>query len=145
MPGYPDNIRASDRGTFLVGINTIRFRGRLPPSFLDLIGPYPAIKRFITKVVPLSWYSMLLPRYGLVLELGQNGEVSGQSARPQRQPDVGSQRRLPAWRPSLPGKHQTALPACHRGGQITLALRGWGWGGGPTCEKMATVLGGGYT
>ncbi|KAJ8262022.1 hypothetical protein GJAV_G00161200 [Gymnothorax javanicus] len=75
MPGYPDNIRASDRGTFLVGITTIRFRGRFLPPFLDLIGPYPAIKRFMTKVVPLSWYSMLLPRYGLVLELGPDGEV----------------------------------------------------------------------
>ncbi|XP_035282425.1 adipocyte plasma membrane-associated protein [Anguilla anguilla] len=75
MPGYPDNIRASDRGTFLVGITTIRFPGRLLPPFLDLIGPYPVIKRFMTKVVPLSWYSILLPRYGLVLELGPNGEV----------------------------------------------------------------------
>ncbi|XP_061106685.1 adipocyte plasma membrane-associated protein [Conger conger] len=77
MPGYPDNIRASDRGTFLVGITTIRFPGRLLPPFLDLIGPYPAIKRLMTKVVPLGWYSALLPRYGLVLELGQDGEVLG--------------------------------------------------------------------
>ncbi|XP_036374423.1 adipocyte plasma membrane-associated protein [Megalops cyprinoides] len=75
MPGYPDNIRASDRGTFLVGITTIRFPGRLFPPFLDLIGPYPAVKRFMTKVVPLSWYSALLPKYGLVLELGPDGEI----------------------------------------------------------------------
>lgn len=50
MIGYPDNIRLSDRGTFLVGITTIRFRRRLLPPFLDLIGPYPALKRFIVKV-----------------------------------------------------------------------------------------------
>ncbi|KAI1888464.1 hypothetical protein AGOR_G00185420 [Albula goreensis] len=75
MPGYPDNIRVSDRGTFLVGITTIRFRGRLFPPFLDMIGPYPAVKRFMTKVIPLGWYNLLLPRYGLVLELGQDGEV----------------------------------------------------------------------
>lgn len=50
MIGYPDNIRLSDRGTFLVGITTVRFHGRLFPPFLDLIGPYPALKRFIVKV-----------------------------------------------------------------------------------------------
>lgn len=75
MPGYPDNIRRSDRGTYLVGITTIRFRSRFMPPFLDLIGPYPAIKRFITKLIPLSWYNMLLPKYGLILELGPDGEV----------------------------------------------------------------------
>ncbi|XP_031438959.1 adipocyte plasma membrane-associated protein-like [Clupea harengus] len=75
MPGYPDNIRLSDRGTFLVGITTTRFRGRIMPPFLDLIGPYPAVKRFITKLIPFSWYNMLLPKYGLVLELGPDGEV----------------------------------------------------------------------
>uniref|UniRef100_A0AAZ3RPV9 Strictosidine synthase conserved region domain-containing protein n=1 Tax=Oncorhynchus tshawytscha TaxID=74940 RepID=A0AAZ3RPV9_ONCTS len=76
MPGYPDNIRLSDRGTFLVGLTTTRFRKLMPP-FLDLIGPYPAVKRFLAKVVPLSWYNMLLPRYGLVLELDGEGEVLG--------------------------------------------------------------------
>ncbi|XP_062373718.1 adipocyte plasma membrane-associated protein [Sardina pilchardus] len=75
MPGYPDNIRLSDRGTFLVGITTTRFRRRFMPPFLDLIGPYPAVKRFMTKLVPLSLYNMLLPKYGLVLELGPNGEI----------------------------------------------------------------------
>uniref|UniRef100_A0A4W5L7Z0 Strictosidine synthase conserved region domain-containing protein n=1 Tax=Hucho hucho TaxID=62062 RepID=A0A4W5L7Z0_9TELE len=49
MPGYPDNIRLSDRGTFLVGLTTTRFRKLMPP-FLDLIGPYPAVKRFLAKV-----------------------------------------------------------------------------------------------
>ncbi|KAF4114881.1 hypothetical protein G5714_005104 [Onychostoma macrolepis] len=75
MIGYPDNIRLSDRGTFLVGITTVRFRRRLFPPFLDLIGPYPVLKRFIVKLVPLSWYNFLLPKYGLILELGPDGEV----------------------------------------------------------------------
>uniref|UniRef100_A0A673FQY4 Adipocyte plasma membrane-associated protein-like n=1 Tax=Sinocyclocheilus rhinocerous TaxID=307959 RepID=A0A673FQY4_9TELE len=75
MIGYPDNIRLSDRGTFLVGVTTVRFRGRLFPPFLDLIGPYPALKSFIVKLVPLSWYNALLPKYGLILELGPDGEV----------------------------------------------------------------------
>ncbi|XP_028809935.1 adipocyte plasma membrane-associated protein isoform X1 [Denticeps clupeoides] len=75
MPGYPDNIRLSDRGTFLVGLNTIRFHGRLLAPFLDLIGPFPAIKRLMTKLIPLSWYNLLLPMYGLILELSPEGEI----------------------------------------------------------------------
>lgn len=49
MVGYPDNIRLSDHGTFLVGITTTRFR-KLTPPFLDMIAPYPAVKRFLAKV-----------------------------------------------------------------------------------------------
>ncbi|CAN9508494.1 unnamed protein product [Ophioblennius macclurei] len=74
MVGYPDNIRRSERGTFLVGVTTPRFRKLLPP-FLDLLAPYPALKRFLAKLVPLSWYNLLLPRYALVLELGPDGQV----------------------------------------------------------------------
>ncbi|XP_035003342.2 adipocyte plasma membrane-associated protein [Hippoglossus stenolepis] len=76
MVGYPDNIRLSDHGTFLVGITTPRFRKLVPP-FLDAIAPYPAVKRFLAKVIPLSWYGLLLPRYALVLELGLDGELVG--------------------------------------------------------------------
>nr|XP_043872431.1 adipocyte plasma membrane-associated protein [Solea senegalensis]XP_043872432.1 adipocyte plasma membrane-associated protein [Solea senegalensis] len=76
MIGYPDNIRLSDHGTFLVGITTPRFRRFLPP-FLDMIAPYPAVKRFLAKVIPLTWYNLLLPRYALVLELGLDGELVG--------------------------------------------------------------------
>ncbi|XP_056133916.1 adipocyte plasma membrane-associated protein [Lampris incognitus] len=76
MIGYPDNIRLSDHATFLVGITTTRFWKVLPP-FLDMIAPYPAVKRFLAKVIPLSWYNALLPRYALVLELGYDGEVVG--------------------------------------------------------------------
>ncbi|KAM9327612.1 adipocyte plasma membrane-associated protein [Pholidichthys leucotaenia] len=76
MIGYPDNIRLSDHGTFLVGITTPRFQKLIPP-FLDMIAPYPALKRFIAKVVPLNWYNILLPHYALVLELGLDGKIVG--------------------------------------------------------------------
>uniref|UniRef100_A0A668UU00 Strictosidine synthase conserved region domain-containing protein n=1 Tax=Oreochromis aureus TaxID=47969 RepID=A0A668UU00_OREAU len=76
MIGYPDNIRLSDHGTFLVGITTPRFRKFMPP-FLDMIAPYPVVKRFLAKVVPLNWYNILLPHYALVLELGLDGELMG--------------------------------------------------------------------
>ncbi|KAL6459969.1 hypothetical protein MHYP_G00317280 [Metynnis hypsauchen] len=75
MIGYSDNIRVSDRGTFLVGINTVRFCGRLFPPFLDLLGPYPALKRFVVKIIPQRWSDPLLPSFGLLLELGLNGEL----------------------------------------------------------------------
>uniref|UniRef100_A0A1A7WXS3 Strictosidine synthase conserved region domain-containing protein n=1 Tax=Iconisemion striatum TaxID=60296 RepID=A0A1A7WXS3_9TELE len=76
MIGYPDNIRLSDHGTFLVGITTPRFQKFLPP-FLDMLAPYPKAKSFLVKVVPLSWFNLLLPYYGLVLELGPDGEIVG--------------------------------------------------------------------
>ncbi|CAL8242435.1 unnamed protein product [Merluccius merluccius] len=77
MIGYPDNIRLSARGdSFLVGITTPRFQKLLPP-FLDMIAPYPAVKRFLAKVVPLSWYNALLPRHALVLVLALDGRLQG--------------------------------------------------------------------
>uniref|UniRef100_A0A8C5WI28 Strictosidine synthase conserved region domain-containing protein n=1 Tax=Leptobrachium leishanense TaxID=445787 RepID=A0A8C5WI28_9ANUR len=74
MPGYPDNIRLCSRGTYRIGLSTTRFPGVLPP-FLDAIAPYPALKRFIVKVTPLSFYSVLLRRHGLFLEVNEQGDV----------------------------------------------------------------------
>ncbi|XP_072257407.1 adipocyte plasma membrane-associated protein-like [Pyxicephalus adspersus] len=74
LPGYPDNIRISTRGTYRVGVSTTRFSGFFPP-FLDAIAPYPALKRFIVKVTPLSAYSILLRKHGLFLEVNGNGEI----------------------------------------------------------------------
>ncbi|KAF3859367.1 hypothetical protein F7725_021766 [Dissostichus mawsoni] len=73
---YMPNGIALDHGTFLVGITTPRFR-KITPPFLDMIAPYPAVKRFLAKVIPLSWYRVLLPRYALVLELGSDGGLVG--------------------------------------------------------------------
>lgn len=51
LPGYPDNIKLNSRGNFYVGLGSVRYQGvSLLGPFLDLIGPYPAIKRFLTKV-----------------------------------------------------------------------------------------------
>lgn len=59
MVGYPDNIRHSDHGTYLVGMTTTRFRRLLPP-FLDLIAPYPSVKRFLAKVSPSDTQQFIL-------------------------------------------------------------------------------------
>ncbi|KAM4711920.1 adipocyte plasma membrane-associated protein-like [Anableps anableps] len=59
MIGYPDNIRLSDHGTFLVGITTTRFQKLLPPcGSSELVQPAAA-------------------RYALVLELGLDGQIVG--------------------------------------------------------------------
>ncbi|KAM8971975.1 adipocyte plasma membrane-associated protein-like [Pelodytes ibericus] len=73
MPGYPDNIRLSSQGTYRIGLSTTRFPGLVPP-FLDSIAPYPALKRFIVKVIPLSCYGILLRRHGLFLEVSGQGD-----------------------------------------------------------------------
>jgi len=51
LPGYPDNIKINNKGNFYVGMGAVRYKGvsKLGP-FLDLLGPFPAIKRFIAKV-----------------------------------------------------------------------------------------------
>ncbi|KAG8439636.1 hypothetical protein GDO86_005713 [Hymenochirus boettgeri] len=81
LPGYPDNIRLSSLGTYRVGLATTRFPGLLKP-FLDIIAPYPALKRIIVKVTPLWFYSILLKKHGLFLEVGDNGEILSSSHDP---------------------------------------------------------------
>ncbi|KAM9313020.1 adipocyte plasma membrane-associated protein-like [Gastrophryne carolinensis] len=81
MPGYPDNIRLSTKGTYRVGMSTTRFPGFFPP-FLDAIAPYPALKRFIVKVTPLAAYNGLLRKHGLFLEVSQDGEIVDSSHDP---------------------------------------------------------------
>ena len=52
LPGYPDNIKKNTRGNFYVGMASVRFDGASPiGSFLDIVGPYPSLKRFIAKVM----------------------------------------------------------------------------------------------
>lgn len=51
LPGYVDNIKLNSRGNFYAGFGAVRYEGisRIGP-FLDLVAPYPALKRFIAKV-----------------------------------------------------------------------------------------------
>ncbi|KAM9245609.1 adipocyte plasma membrane-associated protein-like [Leptosomus discolor] len=74
LPGYPDNIRLSNTGLYRVGISTTRFPSFFSP-FLDAVGPYPFLKRFIAKVTPLSFYSIFLHKHGLFLEINDKGDI----------------------------------------------------------------------
>lgn len=72
LQGLPDNIRpAGARGTYLVGLGSKR---ALPFSLVQLLAPWPMLRDLVAWL-PLSVTASLLPKYGLVAELGADGEV----------------------------------------------------------------------
>uniref|UniRef100_A0A8C3JZ36 Strictosidine synthase conserved region domain-containing protein n=1 Tax=Calidris pygmaea TaxID=425635 RepID=A0A8C3JZ36_9CHAR len=71
LPGYPDNIRLSNTGLYRVGISTTRFPSFFSP-FLDVLGPYPFLKRFIAKV---TFTVIFLHKHGLFLEINNKGDI----------------------------------------------------------------------
>ncbi|XP_022302860.2 adipocyte plasma membrane-associated protein-like [Crassostrea virginica] len=76
LPGYPDNIKLNSRGNFYVGLGSVRYQGvSLLGPFLDLIGPYPAIKRFLTKITPLRVFDIFMPKHSIILEISSNGDI----------------------------------------------------------------------
>lgn len=51
LPGYPDNIKLNSRGNFYVGLASVRYEGSgVTKPFLDVVAPFPAVKRFVAKV-----------------------------------------------------------------------------------------------
>uniref|UniRef100_A0A914I2A3 Strictosidine synthase conserved region domain-containing protein n=1 Tax=Globodera rostochiensis TaxID=31243 RepID=A0A914I2A3_GLORO len=79
LPGFPDNIRLTNDGTsFLVGLAGVRHADQLLP-FVDMLGHYPAIRKFILQVVPERYLfpvmQLISKKYGFVLELGLDGKV----------------------------------------------------------------------
>ncbi|CAH1782562.1 unnamed protein product [Owenia fusiformis] len=76
LPGYPDNIKATSAGTYFIGLAASRIqKSRFMRPFLDVIAPYPAIKRFITKITPLSVYALFIPKHVLFIEVDQQGNI----------------------------------------------------------------------
>ena len=47
LPGYPANVRSSKDGGYWLGLIAIR---KWPFAFLDFVGPYPFLRRLLTKV-----------------------------------------------------------------------------------------------
>ena len=66
LPGYADNIKLNSCGNFYVGLGAVRYEGisRLGP-FLDLVGPYPNLKKFIAKVIYVLYYMIDIRRCGM--------------------------------------------------------------------------------
>ncbi|GFO21761.1 adipocyte plasma membrane-associated protein [Plakobranchus ocellatus] len=76
LPGYPDNIKRNERGNYYVGLGSVRFQGSSPlGSFLDLVGPYPAVKRTITKLIPASLFDVFLAKHAILLEISDDGHI----------------------------------------------------------------------
>ncbi|XP_063444225.1 adipocyte plasma membrane-associated protein-like [Mytilus trossulus] len=76
LPGYADNIKLNSHGNFYVGLGAVRYEGisRLGP-FLDLVGPYPNLKKFIAKVTPLALFDVFIPKHSMILEYDNNGNL----------------------------------------------------------------------
>ncbi|XP_001382089.2 adipocyte plasma membrane-associated protein [Monodelphis domestica] len=71
MPGFPDNIRPSSSGGYWVAMSTVRHNPGF--SMLDFLSEKPWIKRLIFKLLSPETVSKFVPRYSLVLELGDSG------------------------------------------------------------------------
>ncbi|CAD5212713.1 unnamed protein product [Bursaphelenchus okinawaensis] len=78
LPGVPNNIRLSADGkSFLCGMHVARFEGK--PAPVDLLSPHPKARRLLVTMIPdeiLGRMSkMVLPRYGLVVQLDLEGNI----------------------------------------------------------------------
>ncbi|MBM4280655.1 MAG: SMP-30/gluconolactonase/LRE family protein [Deltaproteobacteria bacterium] len=65
LPGFPDNLSRSPRGTYWLGLSSTRKR------LIDLTHPYPLWKDAIASLP--SWLRPAPVRWGFVLELDDNG------------------------------------------------------------------------
>lgn len=52
LPGYPDNIRVSERGTYWVGLPMLRMAGR--SSIAERLGPYPQLRKALVRLPYLA-------------------------------------------------------------------------------------------
>ncbi len=67
LPGFPDGVSTSPRGTFWVAMFTVR------NASADFIAPRPMLRTLLSKLPSATW-----PKpepYGLVLELNADGEI----------------------------------------------------------------------
>ncbi|XP_041354583.1 adipocyte plasma membrane-associated protein-like [Gigantopelta aegis] len=73
LPGFPDNIRRSSRGTYWIGLAGVRFKARF--NGVDFMASKPLWRAFFAKVLPQEMLMLLLPKYGLILELDKTGKI----------------------------------------------------------------------
>lgn len=67
LPGFPDNMSRSPRGTFWISLFSMR------DPLLDLIGPHAWARRIVAKLPRAIWQN---PRaYGIVVEIDGRGEI----------------------------------------------------------------------
>uniref|UniRef100_A0A183CHN0 Str_synth domain-containing protein n=1 Tax=Globodera pallida TaxID=36090 RepID=A0A183CHN0_GLOPA len=79
LPGFPDNIRLSaSRQSFYVAL--FGHRSKDSPDWFDLLGPWPMARKFLGELIKLlpdslRPYVYSLAPYGIVLEIGLNGNI----------------------------------------------------------------------
>ncbi|KAE8601290.1 hypothetical protein XENTR_v10013617 [Xenopus tropicalis] len=71
MPGFPDNIRLSSSGGYWVAMSAVR----LNPGFsmIDFLSDKPWIRRNVFKLFSHDTVMQFVPRYSLVVEIGEKG------------------------------------------------------------------------
>lgn len=75
LPGFPDNIRLNSRGNFYVGMSYTRYANNILSQFMDYTGPFPSLRKFIAKILPLHWYDIFLPKHSIIVELDMDGKM----------------------------------------------------------------------
>lgn len=77
LPGLPDNIRSSGRGTYWVGLTATR--SATHPSLLDRLGSLPGIRQFLVDIVPGPYWKPLLGLFknphSIIIELDSVGKI----------------------------------------------------------------------
>lgn len=84
LPGLPDNIRYDKQNDlYWIGFSGeenelfIQTGKRSQPfALIDFLGPYPTVRYYLVKLVPLELLYRILPRYGLVLAVNSEGKIT---------------------------------------------------------------------
>ncbi|XP_033127979.1 adipocyte plasma membrane-associated protein-like [Anneissia japonica] len=74
LPGMPDNLSPSSSGGFWIGLAFPGGRLGSMPVF-DFLFKHPWIRNIIAKVMDPRTLLQYLPKYGLIIEVDQNGEI----------------------------------------------------------------------
>lgn len=69
LPGLPDNIRLSSSGGYWVGMATLRSK------VYDFMAGNPWLRKLVTKIISQETIIKLIPKYGLIIEINDEGEI----------------------------------------------------------------------
>jgi len=73
FPAISDNIRYdSHNKVYWVGTGTKR---AAPFSLIDFVAPFPSLRGFLAKTIPISVYLNFMPKYGIIFALNEKGDV----------------------------------------------------------------------
>ncbi|XP_071962081.1 adipocyte plasma membrane-associated protein-like [Antedon mediterranea] len=74
LPGFPDNISPSSSGGFWIGLAYPGARSGSMPV-IDFLYQHPWIRNMIAKVIDPRTLFRFIPKYGLIIEVNQKGEI----------------------------------------------------------------------